>query len=634
VILNARIHGHRDVWVFDAAGKLALQALESPPDTAAASAALQAIKTARVSFRHTAKGKQDFAYFASPVVATDSSKAIGAVVVAVDAAAQLFPIATRYWQSQSTEQAYIREWRGDSAIAITPLRNGRLMPARSITATQYPGVAALRGIEKFESYSDIVSGEVFAAGREIRNAPWSVVVIANKSAALHEVYAWDRQVLYASLGLLLAIIGIAYALSARKRAQRAVAFAREARERARINEELQAAHTRFHTLFDSATVGIAIVGGDGIIMEANQHFAKILGYQPGQLRGASLNSITPTADHEAQRAWLHSMMTTASDFFSREKRYLRQDGTVIAARVAGSIIRKPDGGIDYFVGMVEDITARRQVEEALKVTQERVADFEARAAALLQTDVVGIAIGSPDGRVFEANDYYLNLIGYSRCELLAGAISWIELTPPEHLERDLRALEELKTRGSSTPYEKEYIHKSGKRISVLMGDATLPNERVLTFVVDVTAQKQLEQQYLQAQKMEAVGQLAGGVAHDFNNILTAIKGLACMALEECNKSDPLHADLEEISNCADRATALTRQLLAFSRRQVLQPRAFDDGELVESLSRMLQRLIGEDIELVVLRDPPPLTVHADPAQIEQVVLNLAVNARDAMPAGG
>ncbi|MFN2563532.1 MAG: CHASE3 domain-containing protein [Gemmatimonadaceae bacterium] len=164
--------------------------------------------------------------------------------------------------------------------------------------------------------------------------------------------------------------------------------------------------------------------------------------------------------------------------------------------------------------------------------------------------------------------------------------------------------------------------------------ASKPYAAVASFV-DLTARKQLESQLLQSQKMEAVGQLAGGVAHDFNNLLTVIAGYSSILLEMLDKSDPNRADVEEIKRAAERAGALTRQLLAFSRKQVMQPRALDlNTEVIYGLEKMLRRLIGEDIELMTRLDEKLDLVNADPGQIEQVIVNLAVNARDAMPSGG
>ncbi|MBI3492477.1 MAG: response regulator [Acidobacteria bacterium] len=158
--------------------------------------------------------------------------------------------------------------------------------------------------------------------------------------------------------------------------------------------------------------------------------------------------------------------------------------------------------------------------------------------------------------------------------------------------------------------------------------------RLLGISIDITARKSLEGRFEQAQKMEAIGQLAGGIAHDFNNLLTVINGTAELALVQVTESDQLHEDLQEIRRAGERAAALTRQLLAFSRKQILQPQVMNLNTVVAEMESMLRRLIGEDIDLVVVPTPGLGSVKADPGQIEQVIANLAVNARDAMPQGG
>jgi nitrogen-specific signal transduction histidine kinase len=153
-------------------------------------------------------------------------------------------------------------------------------------------------------------------------------------------------------------------------------------------------------------------------------------------------------------------------------------------------------------------------------------------------------------------------------------------------------------------------------------------------MADLTERRQLEDQLRQAQKMEAVGRLAGGVAHDFNNVLTVVKSFSEFLLEDLDKLDPRRADVEEIAKAADRAAALTRKLLAFSRKQVMRPEPLDLNGVVAGMEKMLQRLLGEDMHIVTALEPQLMTVEADPSSIEQVILNLAVNARDAMPEGG
>ncbi|MBS1124966.1 MAG: domain S-box protein, partial [Deltaproteobacteria bacterium] len=226
-------------------------------------------------------------------------------------------------------------------------------------------------------------------------------------------------------------------------------------------------------------------------------------------------------------------------------------------------------------------------------------------------------------------------------ELASGTVRWRELTAPECRHLDEAAIEQLKTHGVARPWEKEYVRRDGTRVPVFVGMATLDHPHCISIVADISERKRseaalrrIEEQLRQAQKMEAIGNLAGGVAHDFNNLLSVILSYSSMLAEDMTPSDPRRADLEEIEAAGIRAVDLTRQLLAFSRKQILQPRIVNLNDILAGMERMLRRLLGEDVELTVLFAAGLGKVKVDPGQIEQVAMNLAVNARDAMPLGG
>jgi|HubBroStandDraft_6_1064221.scaffolds.fasta_scaffold00376_13 two-component system cell cycle sensor histidine kinase/response regulator CckA len=284
--------------------------------------------------------------------------------------------------------------------------------------------------------------------------------------------------------------------------------------------------------------------------------------------------------------------------------------------------------------VLREKTSREERERALQAVQAS----EARTRRLVDSNIIGIAIGDIAGKLLDANGAFLKLLGCTLEELLAGDMRWDTITPAEYRESDERAAEQLKTTGIASPWEKEFVRKDGGRVSVLIGATTLVGGdgslECVSFVLDLSERKELEQQLRQAQKMEAIGLLAGGIAHDFNNLLGVIIGWSEVFEDRLAEGDPLRPKAEQIKKAGQRAASLTRQLLAFSRRQVLEPTVLDLGAVVTDTSKMLQRLIGDDIELVTILTPDLGRVRADKGQVEQVVMNLAVNARDAMPEGG
>ena len=281
---------------------------------------------------------------------------------------------------------------------------------------------------------------------------------------------------------------------------------------------------------------------------------------------------------------------------------------------------------------------RRASETALR-------ESEALFRAVFNDAVMGISLGDFTGCILEANPALQAMVGRTADELRG--TRWADITHPD--DRDGSAVAFDTVAGSAAGHatvEQRYLRADGRvvwaqvTVSPIHGDDGKPRY-VLVMVEDVTNRRDAEaalvesqRQLVQAQKMEAIGQLAGGVAHDFNNMLTAIRGNADLLLLDTPGADPRRVELEEIRRAADRSAELTRQLLAFSRQQMLQPRVLDLNESVAAMERMLRRLIGEDVELATSLEPALGRVRADPGQVEQVLLNLAVNARDAMPEGG
>lgn len=279
-------------------------------------------------------------------------------------------------------------------------------------------------------------------------------------------------------------------------------------------------------------------------------------------------------------------------------------------------------------GMTRDVTDIRRAEEALRTSEERY-------RLLFERSLAGVVRTTLDGKVLECNEAFARIQGYeSREEILSANVRDFYLE-----KSDGTALTDLLEQHPMVIGEEFHARrKDGTPAWMMVSASLIDDERegttILATAFDITQWKELGEQLRQSQKMEAVGRLAGGVAHDFNNMLQIINGYSELVIDELPPQDPVQAHMHEIKSNVERAAGLTRQLLAFSRQQVLAPRVLDLNMAIANLNKMLRRLIGEDIELEMVEGRPLGRVKADPGQIDQVIMNLAVNARDAMPRGG
>ncbi|MDO8803088.1 MAG: response regulator [Elusimicrobiota bacterium] len=289
--------------------------------------------------------------------------------------------------------------------------------------------------------------------------------------------------------------------------------------------------------------------------------------------------------------------------------------------------------------LADELAAREKALESSKKSEELFRTIFTEAP-------MGIAlIDSLTGHIYEVNRMFASIVGRTMEQMLD--IDWMSITHPDDVQKDLDNMALLNTgKQHGFQMEKRYLKPDGTVVWVNMTIAPLKigdksNPRHLCLVEDKTAARAagqekliLEEQFRQSQKMETAGRLAGGIAHDFNNILAAILAYSEFLLKSLDKTDPRRLDAEEISKAGLRAAALTRQLLAFSRKQILQPKVLDINLIILGVQSMLKRLIGENIKLTAVTCTMPALVKADPGYLEQVLLNLCVNARDAMPKGG
>ena len=268
-------------------------------------------------------------------------------------------------------------------------------------------------------------------------------------------------------------------------------------------------------------------------------------------------------------------------------------------------------------------------------TIEELSVSRACVARLVDSNIIGVLVTHGD-TIAEANDAFLRMVGYARDELAEGRVRWRELIALEHADADARALDDMQQLGGCPPFDTEFIRKDGTRCAVLVGGAILSRSPLQSvwFVLDLTERRAFEERARRALRMESLVHLAGGIAHDFNDLLTAILGSAELLLENESLGAEAREDVEQIRKAAKRAAQLTYQLLAFSRRQVLQPRVLDLNAVLHDLRTILRHLLGEHVDVVTDFDPGLPPVLADLAQLEQIVVDVALEARDRMPAGG
>jgi two-component system cell cycle sensor histidine kinase/response regulator CckA len=392
-------------------------------------------------------------------------------------------------------------------------------------------------------------------------------------------------------------------------------------------EALQASETRYRRLFEAAQDGILILDADsGKIVDANPFMMSMLGYSHAEFVGTELWELGFFKDVAASKEAFKEL---------QEKGYIRYKdlplktaaGKQIDVEYISNIYQVNDKPVIQC--NIRETTERKQAEDALRKS-------ERLNRSLVDHLPHRILVKDRDSVILFCNAPYAKDLGLSP-EAVIGKDAFA-FYPREIAEAYHAEDREVMTSGMVKENEESYQVGGEERwihaVKVPYRDEQQKIIGILAVFEDTTERKRLEVQYRQSQKLEAIGLLAGGIAHDFNNLLTVILGYCDLLANSMSHTDPLVVDIEEIRKCGDRATNLTRQLLAFSRKQVLDVRVLDLNALVSGVDRMLQRLIGADIDLQTILAPDLGRIKADPGQIEQVMMNLVVNARDAMPTGG
>ncbi|MBI4477299.1 MAG: PAS domain S-box protein [Acidobacteria bacterium] len=409
---------------------------------------------------------------------------------------------------------------------------------------------------------------------------------------------------------------------------------RHAVDRAAAEAAFREREVLYRRIVETAHDGVWVMDVDGRTTYVNHRMAAILGVKPGQMLGRSfLDFVHP----EERAAAIQQMERLRKDVaHQQEFRLWRRGGRTVWTLVATSPIWAETGELAGALAMVSDISELKMAEQEL-VSSNRMLN------AILDAAPVAIATLSSELIVERWNAAAERTFGWSVHEVLGHPYP---LSLAEDREDFVRLCRDVLQGSPVTNLEGRCRKQDGAEVPVSLCAAALrasnpAMDGIVLVLSDLTGRKQMEdqlrrsqEQLLQSQKMEAIGRLAGGIAHDFNNLLTVILSYCEALVTHLDKPERLNRDLTEITGAADRAAALTRQLLAFSRRQLMQPRVMSLNDVIEGLQNMWPRLIGEDVEIRLELGSDLWPIRADPHQIEQVLLNLVVNARDAMPRGG
>ncbi|NIQ39845.1 MAG: PAS domain S-box protein [Proteobacteria bacterium] len=393
----------------------------------------------------------------------------------------------------------------------------------------------------------------------------------------------------------------------------------------RVNEALRESEAKYRELFAAESDGIMILDVDSNqFTDVNDAALRLYGYTRDEF-----SKIKPTdlsAEPEKSRAAIEGAIAGKIDRVPL-RYHKKKDGTVFLVEISFKVFALKNRKM--ICALMRDITERERREQALRESEEKFRNLAEQSPNMIFIN--------QKGRVVYANEKCEEMMGYRRDEFCSPDFDFLSLIAPESIELIKSNLAKHQRGEEVEPYEYSLITKNGNRIEVIINTKLINCEgelSILVIVTDITENKRLEAQLLWSQKMETVGRLAGGVAHDFNNMLTTIRGCAEIGMAKLDDTHPLHNDLHEIIRAADRAASLTRRLLAFSRRQMTEPKVIDLNHVLLDMDPMLRRLIGEDIELVTLPGEDLGRTEIDPGQIQQVIVNLSVNARDAMPDGG
>jgi PAS domain S-box-containing protein len=397
---------------------------------------------------------------------------------------------------------------------------------------------------------------------------------------------------------------------------------RDITERKLTEDILKQNAAQYRSLTNTTADAFLIIDIDGRVVEANNESCRLYGYTPEEMRTRTIGDFEAIENFEEIKKRLRTIAGKRYERFETRNRC--KDGRVIDVEVSCSFM--PESGL--FMSFIRNITERKDAELALRKSEEKF--YRAFDNAPLVMTISDLDSGTN----LDVNRKFCELSGFTREEVLgrpSAEFGWIEPETRQLIQ------EEMREHGRISGLEVKCRAKDGRKLVMLYHGELIhtgDNLCLLSIALDITDHRRLEAQFRQAQKMESIGRLAGGVAHDFNNMLAVIMGFAELSKASMPRDGQLRKNLDQIFKAAKNSIELTRQLLTFSRKEIISPRAVNMNELIHETEKNLLRLIGEDIRLSFNPSEVIWTTNLDPFQLDQILINLAVNARDAMPNGG
>ena len=412
-----------------------------------------------------------------------------------------------------------------------------------------------------------------------------------------------------------------------------VGFLVDITERKHAEDKRKESEELFRVLLESSPDAVLLMDRDFRYLYANPEAARILNTPVGEIVGKSVSEVLPADAVDRTEAALRRVFETGETYFSDPATEFSIRDIVLESRMVP--IKNKTGEVISVLTIRRDITERKRAERVLRESEEKF-----RSVAEGSPNVIFISRG---GKVLYVNDRCMDLLGFTRAELL-DSFPWNDIISPESMNGIQEHISQTFKGVRIPPSEYEGLRKDGSRAPFVFNAALISYEgapALLGVVTDISELKKVEAENAkiqdrlrQAEKMEAIGSLAGGVAHDFNNILMVILSYSDFLLDKIPAGGPLRREVEQIKKAGNRAAELTSHLLAFSRKQAVVPRDIDPNEAVRNLHKMIGRLIGDNIRLNLDLQPDVGIILCDPSQFDQMLINLVVNSRDAMPDGG